>query len=98
MNILTGWRVISESGIVHEAPCVLFGVSFTSGVLGDSVTLYEGQSADAARKIATVKCKALDTKSWAPPSPLALSRGLYAAVSGTSPEVTVFFDPVDARA
>ena len=97
MHILTGWRVLAASDIVHAAPCVLHGVSFTSGVLGDSVTLYAAQSADSARKIATVKCEATHTKSWAPPSPLALSSGLYIEVSGTSPEVTVFFDPVDAR-
>jgi len=80
---------LTSSGLVRTGPGALASVLLTAGADAATVTIHD--SADASGTVICVlKAGIGQTVSWSPGWPIAASN-LYAAITGTTPDVTVVY-------
>jgi hypothetical protein len=65
-------------------------VLITGGADAASVTIYDN-TAGSGTKLAVVKAAINTTASWTPAQPQVCSTGLYAVITGTTPDVFVTY-------
>jgi len=90
-----GWENYAADAIVHQGPCLLYGVVVLASAAGGDATLYEGQDASSGRKIGVFKGGANLSLPIMLPKPLYAARGLYLDVGTSITEVLIGFEPVD---
>lgn len=81
---------LTASGAVKTGPGALAGVLLAAGADAASVTVYDNTAGSGA-KLAVVKAAAGASAGWTPGGLQACSKGLYAAITGTSPDVFVIY-------
>lgn len=82
---------VTADAVVNAAPGSLVAVLLTAAGDQATIILYDNASAASGTKLATLKVAANGTGSWTPSSPQVVSLGIYADVSGTTPEATVLY-------
>ena len=80
---------LTASGLVRSGPGALLAVLLTAGVDAASVTLYDN-TAGSGTKLAVLKAALGVTAAWTPGGQIC-SLGLYAVVTGTTPDVFVVY-------
>jgi hypothetical protein len=83
-------KATQASAQVKDKPGLLYAVVLTAGADAASVTVYNN-TAGSGDKVAVLKAAAGTSASWCPAQPIACSKGLYATVTGTTPDVSVAF-------
>ena len=83
-------KATQSSAAVKTGPGALAGVLLTAGADQASVTIYDN-TAGSGTKLAVLKAAANTTASWTPTDPQVCSTGLYADISGTTPDVFVLY-------
>ena len=81
---------LTGSGSVKSGPGALAAVLITGGADAASVTVYDN-TAGSGTKLAEVKAAINTTASWTPVGAQACSKGLYAVITGTTPEVFITY-------
>lgn len=83
-------KALTASGAVKTGPGALAGVLITGGADAASVTIYDN-TAGSGKKLAVVKAAINTSASWTPIDPQVCSTGLYATITGTTPDVFVTY-------
>jgi len=82
---------VTADAVVKASPGALVAVVLTAAGDQATIVLYDNASAASGTKLATLKAAANTTVSWTPPSPQVVSLGIFADVTGTTPEATVLY-------
>lgn len=80
----------TSSVAVRSGPGALVAVLLTAAGDAASVTIYDN-TAGSGTKLAVVKAGAGETAQWTPAECQACSTGLYATLTGTTPDVFVVY-------
>ncbi len=83
-------KATQESVQVKDKPGLLYAVVLTAGADAASVTVYNN-TAGSGDKVCVLKAAAGTTASWCPALAIACGGGLYAAVTGTTPDVSIAY-------
>jgi hypothetical protein len=83
-------KALTASGAVKSGPGALAGVLLTAGADAASVTIYDN-TAGSGTKLAVIKAAINTTASWTPTDPQVCSTGLYAEITGTTPDIFVLY-------
>ena len=83
-------KALTASGAVRSGPGALAGVLITGGADAASVTIYDN-TAGSGTKLAVVKAAINTTAVWTPSQPQVCSKGLYATITGTTPDVFITY-------
>jgi hypothetical protein len=86
-----GFANVTADGVVSATPGSLVAVLLTAAGDQATIILYDNASAASGTKLATLKAAANTTAAWTPASPQVASLGIYADVTGTTPEATVLY-------
>jgi len=81
---------LTASGLVRSGPGALLAVLLTAGVDAASVTLYDN-TVGSGTKLAVLKAALDATVNWTPAAGQICSTGLYAELTGTTPDVFVVY-------
>ena len=81
---------LTASGQVKARPGALVAVIITGGADAASVTVYDN-TVTSGTILAVVKAAINTTVTFCPAVPIVASKGLYATITGTTPNVTVVF-------
>lgn len=84
-------KATQSSAAVKTGPGALAGVLLTAGADAASVTIYDNPSAASGTKLAVIKAAINTTASWTPTDPQVCSLGLYAEITGTTPDVFITY-------
>lgn len=82
---------VTVDAVVKTAPGALVSVLLTAAGDTATVILYDNASAASGTKLCTLSAVTLTSAQWTPSNPQAVSLGIYADVSGTTPQVTVLY-------
>jgi hypothetical protein len=80
----------AASAAIRSGPGALVAVLLTAGSDAASATIYDN-TAGSGTVLAVLQAAANSTVSWTPPGGQAAAHGLYAALTGTAPSVTVVY-------
>lgn len=83
-------KALTASGAVKDRPGMLAAVLLTAGEDAASVTIYDN-TAGSGTKLAVLKAGSGATVSFTPAVPVVAGVGLYATISGTTPDVVVVY-------
>ncbi len=83
---------ITASGLIHTGYGGVMAVILTGGSDAASVTLYDNTAASGT-VIAVLKAGIDTTVVFTPAVALGVAKGIYAAITGTTPDVTVAYIP-----
>ena len=83
-------KALTASGLVKNRPGQLIAVLLAAGADVASVTIYDN-SAGSGNKLAVLKAGIGETVSFCPAIPVVAGGGLYATITGTSPDVVVVY-------
>ncbi len=83
--------VIAASALVKTGPGEVYGVILTGGSDAASVILYDNTAGSGTKAIGAIKAASGASVSFSLPNGVAFSKGLYATITGTTPEVTVVY-------
>lgn len=81
---------LTASGAVRSGPGALAAVLITGGADAASVTIHDSTAGSGA-KLAVLKAAINTTAAWTPAEKQVCSKGLYATITGTTPDVFVVF-------
>ena len=84
-------KATQASAAIRSGPGALAGVLLTAGSDAASVTIYDNASAASGDKLAVVKAAANSSAAWSPPDAQICSSGLYAEVTGTTPDIFITY-------
>ena len=82
---------VTADAIVSAVPGALCAVLLTGGSDAATIILYDNASAASGTILATLKAAANVTVSFCPANPLAVSKGIYADITGTVMSAYVSF-------
>lgn len=88
---IAGHKTLSADGAIKASGGAIVAVVLTAGSDAATVILYDNLSAASGIVLCTLKCAANTSVIFTPCLPYAASKGIYADLSGTGPEVTVVF-------
>ena len=83
--------VTASSALVKTGPGAVHGAILTAGSDAATLILYDNTSGTGTKVIGTIKAAINTTVGFSIPNGAAFSKGLYATIIGTSPEVTVVY-------
>ena len=83
-------KALTSSGAVRSGPGALIAILITGGADAASVTIYDN-TAGSGTKLAVIKAAINTTAAWTPASMQVCSKGLYATITGTTPDVFVIY-------
>lgn len=86
-----GFKNVTVDGVVNDAPGSLVAVLLTAAGDTATVILYDNASAASGTKLCTLSAVTLTSARWTPSSPQVVSLGIFADVSGSTPQVTVLY-------
>ena len=81
---------LTANGAIKSGPGSLAAILITGGADAASVTVYDN-TAGSGTKLAVVNAAINTTASWTPVGAQACSKGLYAVVTGTTPDVFITY-------
>ncbi len=82
---------VTADAVVNAAPGSLVSVLLTAAGDQATIVLYDNATAASGTKLCTLKAAANTSDSWTPSSPQIVSLGIFADVTGTTPEATVLY-------
>lgn len=82
---------VTADAVVSAIPGALCAVLLTGGSDAATIILYDNASAASGTILATLKAAINTTVSYCPAHPLAVSKGIYADITGTAMAAYVSF-------
>ena len=76
--------------LVKTGPCGLFSVALAGGADAATCTIYDN-TAGSGTVVVKLRAGIGDTVCWQPARPVAINTGIYVALTGTTPDVSVAF-------
>jgi len=90
---VASYKTLTSSGAVLAEEGYLIAVVLTGGSDAATVTLYDNASAASGNVICKLGAAAGASASFAPGAAVKVANGIYAALSGTGPSVSVIYAP-----